>query len=99
MEIFWLRIKLIGLLLLPFLIFFLPFNLVDSGPTICIYKNITGHNCYGCGITRAITAFIKGDAIKSIEYNPLVIIVFPVGLTVYFKELWTIFLKLDVAKL
>ena len=94
-EIYWLNLKVVGLTLLPLILFYLPIGYIESGPTICIYKNITGHSCYGCGMTRGIISFIQGDYSGTMEYNPLVFFVFPVGLMVYVKELNNTFKKLN----
>jgi len=86
-ETYWLSLKLVVLTLTPFVLFYLPIRYVESGPTICIYKNITGHNCYGCGMTRGIISFIQGDFSDSIGYNPLIVFVVPIGMMIYIKEL------------
>lgn len=36
---------------------------------ICIFYNLTGYYCPGCGGTRAILSFLHGDIIKSLLYN------------------------------
>ena len=58
---------------------------------ICLWKLLTGHNCIGCGMTHAIVALLKLDIKHAIEYNPLVIIVFPLllylWLTYIYKKL------------
>ena len=94
-ETYWLNLKIVGLTILPFILFYLPIGYIESGPTICIYKNITGHNCYGCGMTRGIISFIQGDFSGSIEYNPLIVFVFPIGVMIYIKELNKTFKKLN----
>ena len=94
-EIYWLNLKVVGLTLLPLILFYLPIGYIESGPTICIYKNITGHSRYGCGMTRGIISFIQGDYSGTMEYNPLVFFVFPVGLMVYVKEFNNTFKKLN----
>ena len=40
-------------------------------PTLCVFSNITGLPCPGCGLTRAYLYLIKGDIIKAFAYNPL----------------------------
>lgn len=43
--------------------------------TLCIYKNITGYPCPGCGMTRSTISLFKGNIIESFFYNPLAIVV------------------------
>ena len=48
----------------------------------CIIYKITGLECPGCGITRAIVEISKGNFSKALEYNALCFSVYPI-LTVY----------------
>lgn len=43
----------------------------------CLIKFITGHECWGCGLTRAFAALSRLDVQKALEYNPLIIVVVP----------------------
>jgi len=47
-----------------------------TGPTICIFKLITGYPCPVCGTTRAIAALSEGKFHDSISFNPLAIFIF-----------------------
>ncbi len=42
---------------------------------VCIYKNITGYPCPGCGTTRGTISLFKGDFLQSLMWNPLAIVV------------------------
>lgn len=35
----------------------------------CIFENITGYYCPGCGGTRSVIYLLKGNLVKSIYYN------------------------------
>lgn len=50
---------------------------LESGRRVCLFQNITGHECPGCGTTRAISALLHGHPGKAVQYNVFVIIVFP----------------------
>ena len=39
--------------------------------TICVFKNITGLPCPGCGLTRAYLSLFHGDIGKAFKYHPL----------------------------
>ena len=55
--------------------------------TICLYKNITGNDCYGCGMTRAILSIITLNVKEGIYYNWKVIILLPILMTILYKKI------------
>lgn len=95
--IYWLslenltKIKGIVLLLFPIAFYFIPIKWLNESHTICIYKNITGNDCYGCGITRAILSVLHLQFANAFHYNKLVIIVFPLLFYIYLKSIYKIF--------
>lgn len=38
--------------------------------TICWWKHLTGWDCPGCGLTRSVICFFRGDFSQSWEYHP-----------------------------
>jgi hypothetical protein len=44
--------------------------LVSGDLHLCLFHWITGHNCPGCGMTRAFLAIGEGDLLMAISYNP-----------------------------
>jgi len=55
-----------------------PISYVESGPTICLFKLTTGHDCPGCGMTRAVSAALHGQFERAWRYNPRFVAVLPV---------------------
>ena len=43
----------------------------------CVFREITGLYCPGCGLTRATLALLGGDVYQSFRYNMLVYILLP----------------------
>lgn len=40
-------------------------------PSMCTFKNLTGHPCPGCGLVRSMTAMAHGDVTESISHHRL----------------------------
>ena len=70
-------IKLLLLLSLPIVLYTIPEESIYNGKSICIFTNIFGVECWGCGITRAIFSVLYFRFTEAWEYNRLVTIVFP----------------------
>lgn len=49
----------------------------------CIFYQLTGYQCPGCGMTRAMSEIWKGNLYRAWEYNALSITVFPI-ICIYF---------------
>ncbi|MGI6319958.1 MAG: DUF2752 domain-containing protein [Bacteroidales bacterium] len=43
--------------------------------TICIFKNLSGYPCPGCGITRGTIALFSGKFLQSFILNPMAIVI------------------------
>lgn len=43
----------------------------------CIFHEVTGLYCPGCGVTRMILSLLKGDIIQAFYYNQLLFISLP----------------------
>ena len=69
-------------LLLLFFLYYIPINL-DNINTICIFKQITGKNCWNCGMTHAFLSILHLDFQAAYQYNSKVIIVFPLTVGIY----------------
>ena len=89
------RVLAIGVIL-PLLLLTVPTSCLEKYPSICLFKNIAGFDCIGCGMTRAISSMLHGEAQKAYRYNKLVVIVFPLlaysWMTFLFRE-WDYFRK------
>jgi hypothetical protein len=79
--------RFIGLLSIPVILFILPLEWLKDQHTICLYKNITGNECYGCGMTRAILSAIHLKFADAFNYNKLVLFVLPVLIYIWGKKL------------
>jgi hypothetical protein len=105
-EIYWLKnkklfrfLKIAGVLLIPVLLFLVPLQSLENQHSICLYKNLTGYECFGCGMTRAVVSAIHFQFEKAFHYNRLFLIVLPLLFYIWSRtliNLWsgtTAFLK------
>ena len=68
-------------LILLIVLYLIPIE--NSMPSLCIYKAITGKECFNCGMTRAFLSVLHLDFKGAINYNWKVIIVFPYTVALY----------------
>ncbi len=55
----------------------------------CIFRELTGFYCIGCGLTRALHALVHGDIVRAFGMNPLAMLVLPmVPLLVAHSQGW-----------
>jgi len=99
-EIFWLRnnnlsqlLLTAGVLIIPVILYLMPLEWIEDNHSICLYKNITGNECIGCGMTRAIFSAMHFRFENAYYYNKLVIIVFPLLIYIWTKTVIDRFLR------
>lgn len=66
-----------------------PTSFFESTRTVCIFKNVFGTNCPGCGMTRAVSSVFHGDLAGAFRSNRLVAIVLPLLFYVCIKAINT----------
>tara|TARA_B100000963_G_scaffold184166_1_gene160078 strand:- start:182 stop:499 length:318 start_codon:yes stop_codon:yes gene_type:complete len=86
-------LSLLNLFLIPVILFILPADYFDNGQTICASVLLFDIECYGCGMTRAVMHFIHFEFTKALEYNKLVILVFPLLTLLWLKMVFYLFGK------
>lgn len=81
------KIRLGCYLALPVVLYAIPIGWITrGGHTICLFKNIFGTECYGCGMTRAIFSLLHFDFSGAYTYNKLVFLVAPLLAYLYIKK-------------
>ncbi len=64
---------------LPFAVYLIPEGWIFSEEhPLCLIRNITGHECPGCGMTRALVSLSRLDAVGAWHYNRAVVVVAPI---------------------
>jgi hypothetical protein len=43
-------------------------------PSVCVFHSLTGLPCLSCGLTRAADAFLRGDFLSMLYFNPLAVL-------------------------
>ncbi|HEY7348611.1 MAG TPA: DUF2752 domain-containing protein [Ktedonobacterales bacterium] len=71
-------VKVSAYILLPLLLILVPTPWLERRRSLCLFKNLTGRPCPGCGMTRAISSAAHGDFKQAFRHNKLVIIVLPI---------------------
>lgn len=69
-------------LMLLILLYNIPTNL-DIFNKICLIKQLTGKNCWNCGMTRAFLSMLHLDFESAYQYNNKVFIVFLLTVGIY----------------
>lgn len=69
--------KLLVTALIPVVLYAIPMESICNGNTICVFTNIFGVECWGCGITRAIFSALHFRFYDAWEYNLLFVVVLP----------------------
>jgi len=80
-------IEISGVLLIPVFLFVVPLEWVKEQHSICLYKLLTGHECIGCGMTRAVLSVLHFQFENAFLFNKLVLVIFPLLVYIWFKTL------------
>jgi hypothetical protein len=63
-----------------------PARWVEMAPPVCVFRNLFGISCPGCGMTRAFSALLHADLSAAMGYNRLVLVVFPILCAVIVRD-------------
>lgn len=81
-------LELTGIFLIPVLFFVVPLDWVKEQHSVCLFKMVTGNECIGCGMTRAVLSVFHFRFEDAIMFNKLVIIVFPLLVFIWAKTIF-----------
>jgi hypothetical protein len=74
-------------MLIPVALYFVPLEWFKNQNSVCLFKNLTGNECYGCGMTRAIFSAIHCRFEDAFHYNKLFLVVFPSLIYIWAKTI------------
>jgi len=89
-SIYQLVIVTIAVIILSLLYFFYPATDKSFYPK-CIFHELTGFYCPGCGSQRAASALLHGQLLKAVDLNILFVLFVPLILYSGFVFTWNIF--------
>lgn len=81
------KIRLACLLAIPVALCCIPAERIMHGHSICLFRNLFGTECYGCGMTRALFSLLHLDFGAAWGYNRHVVIAAPLLAYLYVKEI------------
>lgn len=81
-------LEITGIFLIPVLLFILPLDWVKEQHSVCLFKFVTGNECIGCGMTRAVLSVMHLRFEDAFMFNKLVIIVFPLLVFIWAKMIF-----------
>jgi hypothetical protein len=82
------------LILLPFALILIPTSWLERRRSLCLFRNLTGRPCLGCGMTRAFSSAFHGDFKGAFRYNKRVVIVLPILAYTWVRTLTTEYRRL-----
>lgn len=91
----FLKIYFGGLILIPIVLLVLPSNYFDHGQSVCVSVLLFDQECYGCGMTRGIQHLLHLDFLTAYEFNKLSLIVLPLLIYLWLKELIRTYKKIQ----
>ena len=85
-------IRLLLYIILIILLYIIDLEFIE-GRSLCIIYNLFDIKCVTCGMTRALFNLSRGNFIRAIEYNNLIIIILPILLYLIVEDLHKIVFK------
>lgn len=73
----FLLIRLSLYLIIYLVLYLIPLTIIEMR-SICIFFNAFGVKCLGCGLTRAFFNMAHFKIYRAINYNSLILIIFPI---------------------
>ncbi|MCB0813788.1 MAG: DUF2752 domain-containing protein [Flavobacteriales bacterium] len=73
-------------LALPAALAVIPLEWVSEGPVLCLHKRLTGEDCLGCGLTRALFRMLHGDIGLAVALNRGVLVAGPLLAFLWLSE-------------
>lgn len=87
----WASLKKLGIVLAVGLAYYLFVRITGSGIP-CLFYELTGKYCPGCGVSRMCMALLRLDLIAAFRYNALIMLLLPFGLFFGLRR-WLIYVK------
>lgn len=81
--------RAIAVALLPLALYFIPReSFMTHTHTLCLVHNLTGEECWGCGMSRALMSLLYLDFESAWAYHRGVVVVAPILLWLWVKWIY-----------
>ena len=81
--------RAIAVVLLPLALYFIPReSFFEHTHTLCLVHNLTGEECWGCGMTRALVSLLYLDFDAAWAYHRGVVVVAPLLVWIWAKWIY-----------
>ena len=85
-QTYWYIERFLLFVSIPVIFYLIPYSIFEGSTTICLFKNVFGVECPGCGTTRAIHQVIHLNFANAFDLNRMIIVVFPLLTYLWIKN-------------
>ena len=76
------RVRLVAIAAVGALLAIIPTTMLLGLPHFCLFRDLFGVECLGCGMVRAASCMVHGDIEGAAQFNRLVFVLVPLVCTV-----------------
>jgi len=70
---------------MPFLFYIVPISFQNKIGSVCLFKKVTGMECWGCGTRHALYSIMNLEFLKAWHHNKMSFVVFAIFVYLWFK--------------
>jgi hypothetical protein len=84
-SVYYTFLRLGTFLFLPFVFYIFPVTFQDKLGSVCLFKKVTGMECWGCGTRHALYSIMNLEFLDAWNYNKMSFVVFAIFVYLWFK--------------
>jgi Protein of unknown function (DUF2752) len=82
------RVRLMAIATVGALLAIIPTTMLLGLPHFCLFRDLVGVECLGCGMVRAASCMANGDIEGAAQFNRLVFVLVPLVCTVVVRDVF-----------